>query len=129
MRFVKDGYAVVVQDTRGRYDSEGAWNPFQNEANDSYDTIEWAARQTWANGKVGMHGGSYLGPVQWQAATMAPPHLTAIFPVLASTGIPHNTFFHGGAFKLALGRRADAESHHESAVLAHGGLRAAGVEV
>ena len=100
--FAQRGYAVVVQDTRGRYESDGAWDPFRNEANDGYDTVEWAARQPWSNGKVGMHGGSYLGHVQWQAATMAPPHLTAIFPVLASTSIYHNTFFHGGAFKLAL---------------------------
>lgn len=102
IKFAQHGYAVVVQDTRGRYESEGAWDPFRNEANDGYDTVEWAARQPWANGKVGMHGGSYLGHVQWQAATLAPPHLTAIFPVLASTSIYHNTFFHGGAFKLAL---------------------------
>ena len=100
--FAQRGYAVVVQDTRGRYESEGAWDPFRNEANDGYDTVEWAARQPWSNGKVGMHGGSYLGHVQWQAATLAPPHLTAIFPVLASTSVYHNTFFHGGAFKLAL---------------------------
>lgn len=100
--FARHGYAVVVQDVRGRYESEGAWDPFRNEASDGYDTVEWAARQPWSNGKVGMHGGSYLGHVQWQAATMAPPHLTAVFPVLASTSIYHNTFFHGGAFKLAL---------------------------
>ena len=102
IRFAQQGYAVVVQDTRGRYESEGAWDPFRNEANDGFDTVEWAAAQAWSNGKVGMHGGSYLGHVQWQAATMAPPHLTTIFPVLASTSIYHNTFFHGGAFKLAL---------------------------
>jgi putative CocE/NonD family hydrolase len=102
IRFAQHGYAVVVQDTRGRYESEGAWDPFRNEANDGFDTVEWAAGQGWSNGKVGMHGGSYLGHVQWQAATMAPPHLTTIFPVLASTSIYHNTFFHGGAFKLAL---------------------------
>lgn len=102
IRFAQHGYAVVVQDTRGRYESEGAWDPFRNEANDGFDTVEWAAGQAWSNGKVGMHGGSYLGHVQWQAATMTPPHLTTIFPVLASTSIYHNTFFHGGAFKLAL---------------------------
>ena len=102
IRFAQHGYAVVVQDTRGRYESEGAWDPFRNEANDGFDTVEWAAGQAWSNGKVGMHGGSYLGHVQWQAATMAPPHLATIFPVLASTSIYHNTFFHGGAFKLAL---------------------------
>lgn len=102
IRFAQHGYAVVVQDTRGRYESEGAWDPFRNEANDGFDTVEWAAGQAWSNGKAGMHGGSYLGHVQWQAATMAPPHLATIFPVLASTSIYHNTFFHGGAFKLAL---------------------------
>ncbi len=100
--FAQRGYAVVVQDTRGRFESEGAWDPFRNEANDGYDTVEWAAAQPWSSGKIGMHGGSYLGHVQWQAASMAPPHLTAIFPALASTSLYHNTFYHGGAFKLAL---------------------------
>ncbi|HUQ92253.1 MAG TPA: CocE/NonD family hydrolase [Bryobacteraceae bacterium] len=102
IQFAQQGYAVVVQDARGRYESEGAWDPFRNEANDGFDTVEWAASQPWSNGKVGMHGGSYLGHVQWQAASKAPPHLTTIFPVLASTSIYHNTFYHGGAFKLAL---------------------------
>jgi putative CocE/NonD family hydrolase len=102
INFARRGYAVVVQDTRGRYESEGAWDPFRNEAQDGYDTVEWTARQPWANGKIGMHGGSYLGHVQWQAASLAPPHLTAIFPALASTSLYHNTFYHGGAFKLAV---------------------------
>ena len=63
--FAQRGYAVVVQDTRGRYESEGAWDPFRNEALDGYDVVEWAAVQPWSNGKVGMEGGSYLGNVQW----------------------------------------------------------------
>jgi len=102
IRFAQRGYAVVVEDTRGRYESEGEWNPFYFEAKDGYDTVEWAAAQPWSNGKVGMHGGSYLGHVQWQAASLAPPHLVTIFPTLASTSIYHNTLYHGGAFKLAL---------------------------
>src|SRR5690606_38096247 len=69
---------------------------------DGYDTVEWAARQPWSNGKVGMEGGSYLGNVQWQAAALAPPSLVAIFPAVASTSLYHNTFYHGGAFKLAV---------------------------
>jgi len=64
------------------------------EAKDGYDTVEWAAAQPWSNGKVGMHGGSYLGHVQWQAASLAPPHLVTIFPTLASTSIYHNTLYH-----------------------------------
>lgn len=102
IQFAQRGYAVVVQDTRGRYESEGAWDPFRYEAQDGYDTVEWAARQPWSNGKVGMEGGSYLGNVQWQAAALAPPSLVAIFPAVASTSLYHNTFYHGGAFKLAV---------------------------
>lgn len=102
IQFAQRGYAVLVQDARGRYESEGAWDPFRYEAQDGYDTVEWAARQPWSNGKVGMEGGSYLGNVQWQAAAQTPPHLAAIFPALASTSLYHNTFFHGGAFKLAV---------------------------
>ncbi|MCC6858596.1 MAG: CocE/NonD family hydrolase [Bryobacterales bacterium] len=102
IQFAQRGYAVVIQDTRGRYESEGAWDPFRNEAQDGYDTVEWAARQPWSNGKVGMEGGSYLGNVQWQAAALTPPSLVAIFPAVASTSLYHNTFYHGGAFKLAV---------------------------
>jgi uncharacterized protein len=102
IQFAQRGYAVLVQDTRGRYESEGAWDPFRYEAQDGYDTVEWAARQPWSNGKVGMEGGSYLGNVQWQAAALTPPSLVAIYPAVASTSLYHNTFFHGGAFKLAV---------------------------
>lgn len=55
------GYAVVVQDVRGRYASEGAFYPFHTDAQDGYDTVEWAARQSWSNGKVCTIGGSYTG--------------------------------------------------------------------
>jgi len=102
IQFAQRGYAVLVQDTRGRYESEGRWDPFRAEAQDGYDTVEWAAAQPWSNGKVGMEGGSYLGNVQWQAAALAPPHLVAFFPAVASTSLYHNTFYHGGAFKLAV---------------------------
>ena len=100
--FAQRGYAVVAQDVRGRFESEGRWDPFRYEAQDGYDTVEWAAKQPWSNGKVGMHGGSYLGNVQWQAAAQSPPSLVAIFPVVASTSLYHNTWYHGGAFKLGL---------------------------
>lgn len=100
--FARRGYAVVAQDVRGRFESEGKWDPFRFEAKDGHDTVEWAAKQPWSNGKVGMFGGSYLGNVQWQAAVEAPPSLAAIFPVVASTSLYHNTWYHGGAFKLGL---------------------------
>jgi putative CocE/NonD family hydrolase len=100
--FARRGYAVVVQDVRGRFESDGHWDPFRYEAKDGHDTVEWAAAQPWSNGKVAMQGGSYLGNVQWQAAAQSPPHLVAIFPAVASTSLYHNTWYHGGAFKLAL---------------------------
>ncbi len=101
IRFARNGYAVVVQDVRGRYESEGKWEPFRNEAQDGYDTIQWAGRQPWSNGKVATEGGSYLGHVQWRAASLAPPGLVAIFPAVASTSIYHNWAYLGGAFRLS----------------------------
>ncbi|MBK9167090.1 MAG: CocE/NonD family hydrolase [Bryobacterales bacterium] len=100
-KLAQRGYVALMQDTRGRYESEGKWEPFRDEARDGHDTIEWAATQPWSNGKVAMQGGSYLGHVQWAAASQAPPHLVAIFPAVASTNIYANWISHGGAFRLS----------------------------
>src|SRR6266568_5931524 len=64
---VARGYAVVVQDVRGRYASSGEFVPYQNEGRDGYDTIEWTAKQPWSSGAVGTFGLSYTGAVQWVA--------------------------------------------------------------
>ena len=101
IRFAERGYVVVDQDVRGRYESEGQWEPFRNEANDGYDTIQWSARQAWSNGKVGTQGGSYLGHVQWRAASSSPPNLVTLFPAVASTSIYKNWAYFGGAFRLS----------------------------
>jgi putative CocE/NonD family hydrolase len=101
VKFAQNGYAVVVQDVRGRYESEGVWEPFRDEAKDGYDTIEWAAAQPFSNGKVASQGGSYLGHNQWQALSQNPPHLVAAFPALASTNIYGNWLTMGGAFRLS----------------------------
>jgi len=101
IQFAQRGYAVLVQDVRGRYESEGKWEPFRSEGNDGYDTIEWAARQPWSNGNVGTQGGSYLGHVQWRAGTQSPPSLVTMFPAVASTNIYKNWLGHGGAFRLS----------------------------
>jgi uncharacterized protein len=77
---VDHGYAVVVQDVRGRFNSEGRWIPFATEKDDAYDTIAWAAQQPWSTARVGMFGGSYLGLTQVLAAAAAPPALRAIAP-------------------------------------------------
>jgi putative CocE/NonD family hydrolase len=101
IKFAQQGYAVYVQDVRGRYESEGNWDPFRSEGPDGYDTIEWAAKQPWSNGKIGLEGGSYLGHVQWRAATQSPPSLVTAIPQVASTDIYKNWLSHGGAFRLS----------------------------
>ncbi len=59
---------MVVEDVRGRYESEARFDPFTQEPRDGDDTLNWIARQPWSDGKIGMLGGSYLGIVQWKAA-------------------------------------------------------------
>ena len=94
---VKRGYAVVLQDVRGRYESEGEFDPYRNEGRDGYDTIEWAAAQPWSNGSVGTFGLSYPGAVQWLAALEHPPHLKAMVPAMTFS-TPRNFFYSGGVF-------------------------------
>jgi len=92
---------VVFADIRGRYESEGNWDPFRDESKDGYDVIEWAAAQPFSNGKVATQGGSYLGHNQWAAMSATPPHLVAAFPGVASTNIYANWLTMGGAFRLS----------------------------
>lgn len=99
-RAVERGYAVVIQDVRGRYASDGEFVPYQNEGRDGYDTIEWAARQPWSNGSVGTFGLSYPGAVQWLAAVEQPPHLKAMVPAMTFS-TPQNFFYSGGVFDLS----------------------------
>lgn len=94
---VARGYAVVIQDVRGRYDSDGEFNPYQHEGRDGYDTIEWAAKQPWSNGDIGTFGLSYPGAVQWLAAVENPPHLKAMVPAMTFS-TPQNFFYSGGVF-------------------------------
>jgi putative CocE/NonD family hydrolase len=90
------GYVVIKQDVRGRFDSQGEFNPFRNESLDGYDTVEWAAALPYSNGQVGMFGGSYVGATQMLAAMAHPPHLVAIFPyVTASEYYEGWTYQHG----------------------------------
>jgi uncharacterized protein len=79
--FARRGYAVAVSDVRGRFDSEGDWDPFgAKHKTDGYDLVEWVARQPWCTGKVGMTGPSYMGWTQWWTATQGPPSLRAFVP-------------------------------------------------
>jgi putative CocE/NonD family hydrolase len=97
---VERGYAVVVQDVRGRYASSGDFAAYQNEGRDGYDTIEWAARQPWSDGNIGTFGLSYPGAVQWLAAIETPPHLKAMVPAMTFS-TPRNFFYSSGAFDMS----------------------------
>ncbi len=79
-QWVELGYVFVVQDVRGRYDSEGSYYPYAAEANDGYDAQQWAGSQPWSSGKVGMLGSSYRAAVQWLPAHLRSPALVAIIP-------------------------------------------------
>ena len=98
--FPPRGYVLVVQDTRGRFSSEGEFVPFVNEARDGYDMIEWAASLPWSNGKVGTVGQSYLALVQYYAATLAPPHLFAMCPVSGPVTYYENCIYRRGVLEL-----------------------------
>ena len=106
-RVVEAGYVIVAQDTRGRFASEGEFEPFVHEVEDGADAITWAASQPWSSGQVGMFGVSYQGLTQWQAAREQPAALRAIAPS-QSPGW-HVYPYQGGAFLLgvALGWATD----------------------
>ncbi len=95
--FARRGYVAVLADSRGRYDSEGEWDPFiVDHKTDGYDLVEWVAAQPWCNGSVGMVGGSYLGWTQWWTASQAPPSLKAIAPAVAPPDPFHNIPYQQG---------------------------------
>jgi putative CocE/NonD family hydrolase len=100
LRGVRAGYAVVAQDTRGRFRSGGEFKPFHAEDRDGADTIAWAAAQPWSNGQVGMAGASYFGATQWLAASQSPPALRAIAPLITSAEYYEEWAYQGGAFQL-----------------------------
>ena len=97
---VERGYAVVIEDVRGRFHSDGEFRPYENEGRDGYDTIEWAAAQPWSTGAVGTFGLSYPGAVQWLAAVETPPHLKAMVPAMTFS-TPQNFFYAGGTWDMS----------------------------
>jgi putative CocE/NonD family hydrolase len=100
LRAAGAGYAVLNQDTRGRFASDGEFRPFRDEAEDGYDTVEWVAAQPWCTGKVGMLGASYVGANQLHAAALRPPHLAAIAPWITGADYHEGWTYQGGAFCL-----------------------------
>lgn len=100
--FAGRGIALVTQDCRGRYDSEGEYYPFVNEPRDGHDTLEWIGRQPWCNGRVGMYGASYLAATQFLGAPLNSPHLVALNPQFMAADCWKRAYYCDGAFSLAL---------------------------
>lgn len=98
--FASHGYLVVVQDTRGRGNSQGSFVPFEHEAEDGYDAIEWAATLDGSNGNVGTFGQSYGGIVQYLTASLRPPHLVTCIPISALMLAFDNYWYRSGALEL-----------------------------
>ena len=99
--FVSRGYVTVVQDCRGRYDSEGGFTKYIHEGPDGYDTLDWLAQQPWCNGKIGTFGLSYAAHTQTALACLKPPNLACMW--LDSGGFSnafHSGCRNGGAFEL-----------------------------
>src|SRR5579862_6804902 len=98
LSLVLDGFAVVVQDIRGCFGSEGSFDAFVNEPSDGADTVDWINRQPWSNGRTGMIGRSYHGLTQWAAAVRRPPGLATIIPAFSPVDYYADWVFPGGVF-------------------------------
>lgn len=101
-RFVQRGFGVVIQDVRGREDSEGEWMPMYYEVEDGDDTLNWIAAQSWSDGNAAMTGGSYLGYVQWAAAASGNPHLKAMLSSVCSGSAFVDVPRRGGCFNSGM---------------------------
>ena len=103
---VEKGYAVVIQDTRGRYASEGVWYPLQDdgwgENQDGYDTVKWLKEHPVSDGSIGTFGGSYSGNTQYLMAPTRPPGLKCMFVREGSSDLTEEWIYRGGAFELGL---------------------------
>ena len=80
-RFARKGYAVVLQDCRGRFESEGQWRPYIDETSDGYDTQQWIGAQPWCEGTIGTFGVSYPGFTQILPAPLRSPFVRALVPI------------------------------------------------
>src|ERR1051326_7501413 len=98
-RYTSAGYAYITQDMRGRFKSEGSYEPYQTDMEDGYDTIEWIAKQPWSNGKVGISGRSAMGIAANLASAADPPALVCAYVVMASESLFDESYFIGGVFR------------------------------
>lgn len=99
--WARQGFLVVIQDVRGRGDSEGEFYPFRHETDDGYDTVQWAAALPKSNGRVGMYGFSYQASTQLLAAVAHPPALRALAPHMTAFDLYSGWFYRAGILQLS----------------------------
>jgi len=97
---VPHGYAVVYQDVRGRYQSEGHWRPLRDDPNDGFDTAKWIGEQPWSDQSIGTVGSSYEGATQHALAIANAPYVKAMIPRNAMSDFGLYGVRHHGAFEL-----------------------------
>ncbi len=124
--FARRGYVCVIQDVRGRFESEGEFYAFAKEAPDGYDTVEWLGTQAWSTGKVGTMGDSYAGSDQSALATLNPPHLCTMIVAVGASNYYHSSMRQNGtleqrfliyAFRMAsTSREANADPALKAAI-------------
>jgi putative CocE/NonD family hydrolase len=94
------GFAVLIQEVRGRGGSGGEWRPFVHEADDGWDTLDWATAQPWCNGRIGTYGTAYTGIAALELAATGHPALEAVVVVVSGVS-PHDGWIYtAGAFEL-----------------------------
>jgi len=98
--FARQGYAVVYQDTRGRFDSEGVWHMMTDDGRDGRDACLWIGSQPWSNKRIGMMGISYVGGTQHAIAMEGCPYLKTVVPIDAVSNPCHQSMRNAGAFEL-----------------------------
>lgn len=118
-RLVDRGYAVVVQDVRGKVRSEGETRAFVHEVHDGYDTIDWTCGQTWCDGTVGMFGDSYYGFTQWAAQASGHPALRAMVPRMTTTEVGTDWMYNQGVFNVGTMVEWAVHAWAENALLDH----------
>ncbi len=100
--WARRGYAVVIQDCRGRFESEGTFYPYRDDGRDGHDTLEWISTQPWYDGTIGTSGRSYGGLFQWQLARYGSPYLTAMAPQVIMGDYFGDCHRQGGAVQWTL---------------------------
>ncbi len=122
--YARRGYVGVIQDVRGRFDSEGEWYAFAKEAPDGYDTVQWLGVQPWSDGQVGTMGGSYAGSDQSALATMNPSHLSTMIVAVGASNYYHGSMRQNGALEQRFMVYAFRMAMTSKEAIADGGLQA-----